>query len=145
MQDQQYKLSISDVEYIVGPDEDEGTPDIIRRTGLQILLTDKNSLIIIFVSFFMALRGWSLYIICGSLWMEDTFHLNAGMVGWSSLTLMVGEVIGLAAMSILSSEWKLRTSALATLTLQLVTGAAVFILTAIYGDDITLVCLISTI
>ena len=144
-EDQQYKLSISDVEYIVGPDEDEGTPDIIRRTGLQILLTDKNSLIIIFVSFFMALRGWSLYIICGSLWMEDTFHLNAGMVGWSSLTLMVGEVIGLAAMSILSSEWKLRTSALATLTLQLVTGAVVFILTAIYGDDITLVCLISAI
>ena len=89
----------------------------------------------------MALRGCSLYKICGSLWMEDTFHLNAGMVGWSSLTLMVGEVIGLAAMSLLSSEWKLRTSALATLTLQLVTGAVVFILTAIYGDDITLVCL----
>ena len=111
-----------------------------QKNNLMILFTDLNSLLIIFVSFFMSLRSRTIYIVTSSLWMEDTFSLNSALVGWSTMSVIIGEVAGLAIMSTLSHKWKLWQSAAGALTLQLVVGALLFILSAVYGNNITLVC-----
>eukprot|EP00484_Ammonia_sp_Unknown_P030064 CAMPEP_0197025546 /NCGR_PEP_ID=MMETSP1384-20130603/5840_1 /TAXON_ID=29189 /ORGANISM="Ammonia sp." /LENGTH=499 /DNA_ID=CAMNT_0042454085 /DNA_START=29 /DNA_END=1528 /DNA_ORIENTATION=- len=109
-----------------------------NRSGLRVLFTDGNSLLIIFVSFFMTFRSRSIYIVTSSLWMEGTFSLDASMVGWTTLSVIIGEVLGLMVMSTVSHKFELWKSAAGTLVHQLVFGALLFVLAAIYGNDISL-------
>eukprot|EP00486_Rosalina_sp_Unknown_P003383 CAMPEP_0201566358 /NCGR_PEP_ID=MMETSP0190_2-20130828/6098_1 /ASSEMBLY_ACC=CAM_ASM_000263 /TAXON_ID=37353 /ORGANISM="Rosalina sp." /LENGTH=67 /DNA_ID=CAMNT_0047984959 /DNA_START=96 /DNA_END=295 /DNA_ORIENTATION=+ len=54
------------------------------------------------------------------------------------MSVIIGEVLGLAVMSTLSHKWALWKSAVGTLLHQLIFGALLFILAAIYGNNITL-------
>jgi len=94
--------------------------------------------VIIATSFVMTYRSRSLYIITASYWMEDTYGLTASEVGLSTLSTVVGEVIGLSVMGAISHKIALQMSAVGTLTHQLVCSSLLFIFSAIYGNNLTL-------
>eukprot|EP01083_Nonionella_stella_P120784 362252_1 len=109
-----------------------------RQNGLRVLFTDMNSLLIIFVSFFMTLRSRTIYIVTSSLWMEDTYGLSSAMLGWCTVSVVLGEVIGLGIMTAVSHKVPLWVSAVGTLTHQLVFGVLLLILALVYGNDMAL-------
>ena len=112
--------------------------EVDEAEGLRLILTDLKSVLILFVSFFMTFRSRTMYIVTASLWMEETFALSSSLVGWSTLSVVLGEVVGLALMSRLTRRLELWVSAAGTLSHQLVVGAVLFVLAALYGNDITL-------
>eukprot|EP01083_Nonionella_stella_P090717 253454_1 len=113
------------------------TDDI--QNGLHILFTDYNSLLIIFASFFMSLRAKSIYITTSSLWMETTYGLTPSMVGWTTLTVVIGEIFALFIMSGFSYKCELWISAVGSLSHQLFGGGLLFILAVVYGNHIPFV------
>ena len=105
------------------------------RNGLKMLMTDLNSLLILGVSFFMSFRSKTIYVVTSSIWMEETFDLNASYVGWSTMSVIIGECLALGVMTTLSHKLQLWQCAGGALLHQLFVGALVFVLSAVYGNE----------
>eukprot|EP00485_Elphidium_margaritaceum_P003342 CAMPEP_0202694782 /NCGR_PEP_ID=MMETSP1385-20130828/8548_1 /ASSEMBLY_ACC=CAM_ASM_000861 /TAXON_ID=933848 /ORGANISM="Elphidium margaritaceum" /LENGTH=468 /DNA_ID=CAMNT_0049350685 /DNA_START=35 /DNA_END=1441 /DNA_ORIENTATION=+ len=117
----------------------EPADDQENFNGLRVLLSDTNSLLIIAVSFLMSFRSSTLYIVTISLWMEDTFGLSADLVGWSTLTIIIGEVLALIAVRSMSQTFTLKSIAGLALSHQLAFGIILLVLATIFGNDISLI------
>merc|ERR550525_664000 len=70
--------------------------------------------------------------------MQDTFGLNESQLGLTTLSTVVGEVIGLSVMTAVAHRGALWFSAIGTLTHQFIVSAGLFAMSVIYGNNITL-------
>jgi len=108
------------------------------QSGLRAIFTDFNSVIIIMVSFFVTIRLCTMLIVFSSLWMEAVFEMAASSVGWTTLSCAGGEIVGLLMVRALSHRFELWVSAAGVLGHQWLFGAVLFVLAAIWGNDIPL-------
>jgi len=118
-------------------DQQEMVP-VPSAEALTTILSDWRSAIIILTSFVMTFRNRTIYIITASVWMTRTYDLSASEVGLTTLSTVLGELLGLSFMSVVSHRAALWISAVGTLTHQLTVGAVLFIIAAIYGNNVTL-------
>ena len=100
------------------------------------ILTDWRSVIILFVSFWMTFRSRSIYIIISSLWMENVFDLSASTVGWTNVSIIIGEALAPVFGNHYLKRLPLKRSAIETLLSQLFTTVGLMlILSSIFGNN----------
>eukprot|EP01084_Bolivina_argentea_P037447 69272_1 len=109
---------------------------VVNNRSLSIILTDKNSLLIIFSSFAMTFRERTRYIVTSSLWMEDIFNLSATAVGWETLSVIFAQISAITIVLLVTHKYALWKSAITPLSLQLFFGILLFLLSLIYGNSI---------
>ena len=82
----------------------------------------------------MTFRSRTIYIVTSSLWMERIFGLSASETGWTTIAIVIGEVIGLLSLQIFGHRIKLYKSAIICLFNQLfIGGLPLFLLSYFYG------------
>ena len=108
------------------------------QSGLRIIFTDFDSLLMLLIAFSMSFRSRTFYIMTGSLWMYDTFHLIAAHLGLITIAVVFGVICGLSSIGYISQKIDLWITAVGTLSYQLLIGTLLFVLSAIYGNNISL-------
>merc|ERR1719334_2790584 len=101
------------------------------------------TVVIIVISFFVTIRLTTMLIVFNSVWMEVVYRMQASILGWATLCCAGGEGIGLLMVSALSHRFELWVSAAGVLGHQWLFGAVLFVLAAVWGNDIPIIAALS--